>query len=79
MKITVTVYVDPKPEQTMDELLKLPMPVAQAFAQAIDQDHLRFIKGFDVACDTEQTRVNSKTVGVPYELLKQLSEEQKHQ
>lgn len=77
MKIVLTVYVDPKPGQTKDELFKLPMPIAEAFAKAIDQDHLRFIKGFDVACDTDETRGNGKTNGLPYELLKQLSQENK--
>lgn len=77
MKITLSVYTNREPGQTLDDLMKLPMKVAAAFAETLNQEHLKFITGFDVACDTEQTEANNKTIGVPYELLKQLSEELK--
>jgi hypothetical protein len=77
MKITLTVYVKQEPEQTIDDRMKVPMQLAETFAEVIQTKSLDMVQGFDVGIDLQDAHV-TKSTGVPSELLRSLADHAKN-
>jgi hypothetical protein len=78
MRILLTIHVNRQPEDKLDDLMNIPMTLAEGLSEMLANKNLHTIKGFDVALDTEHTQADNKIKGVPYEVLRHLKKVHKN-
>lgn len=77
MKIALTVYLDPLMLPHDVKMMDVPMIMAEAFAQILEEKNLKMCNGFEISFNADQEAPTNPPTGLPYEFLKSLTKKTK--